>query len=159
MIYGYDTEQEAITFPVRDKEGNCLFIARRSVNIKWFNYPQNIEKPIYGIYELGKYAPKDLDEIVVCESMINCITVWVYGKFAVALNGTGSINQLEELLKLPYRKIVLALDPDNAGEKGVKRIFNKLKNYKIVTKLIIPKGKDINDLSKEEFYNLKEIFI
>jgi DNA primase len=63
------------------------------------------------------------------------------------------------MIKLPYRKIILALDPDDAGEKGTKRIANKLNQYKIVTKLKIPNGKDINDLSKEEFDNLQEIFI
>ena len=155
---GYDKNTNCITFPVRDKNGNCLFIARRSVNSKWFNYPNNVEKPIYGIYELYqlKEFPK---EIIVCESMINCITVWVYGKYAIALNGTGSANQLEELKKLSCRKLILGLDPDKAGENGTMKIFNKLKNHKLVTKLIIPKGKDINDLSKEEFDNLQEVFI
>ena len=156
---GYDVDTDCLTFPVRDKEGNCLFVARRSVTSKYFNYPTSVEKPIYGIYELNKYAPKDLDEIIVCESMINCITVWVYGRFAIALNGTGSSSQLKELINLPYRKIILALDPDEAGEKGTQKIFNKLKNYKLVTKLVIPKGKDINDISKEEFDNLQEVFI
>lgn len=156
---GYDITNKALTFPIQDENGNCLFIARRSVNYKYFNYPNSAIKPLYGIYQLKKYAPKDLNEIIVCESMINCLTVWVYGKFAMALNGTGSASQLEELIKLPYRKIILALDPDEAGEKGTMRIFNKLKNYKLVTKLLIPKGKDINDLSKEEFDNLQEVFI
>ena len=156
---GYDITNKALTFPIQDENGNCLFIARRSVNYKYFNYPNSAIKPLYGIYQLKKYAPKDLNEIIVCESMINCLTVWVYGKFAIALNGTGSVSQLEELIKLPYRKIILALDPDEAGEKGTMRIFNKLKNYKLVTKLLIPKGKDINDLSKEEFDNLQEVFI
>lgn len=45
------------------------------------------------------------------------------------------------------------------GEKGTMKIFNKLKNYKIVTRLLIPKGKDVNDLSKEEFNSLQEVFI
>lgn len=156
---GYDITNKALTFPIQDENGNCLFIARRSVDYKYFNYPNSAIKPLYGIYQLKKYAPKDLNEIIVCESMINCLTVWVYGKFAIALNGTGSVSQLEELIKLPYRKIILALDPDEAGEKGTMRIFNKLKNYKLVTKLLIPKGKDINDLSKEEFDNLQEVFI
>ena len=39
---GYDKEQRAITFPVRDIKGNCLFIARRSVVNKFFNYPKGL---------------------------------------------------------------------------------------------------------------------
>ena len=49
---GYDKETDCITFPVRDVNGNCLFVARRSVKTKYFNYPQGAEKPLYGLYEL-----------------------------------------------------------------------------------------------------------
>ena len=45
---GYDKSTECITFPNRDINGNCLFIARRSVKTKFFNYPQDVEKHIYG---------------------------------------------------------------------------------------------------------------
>ena len=40
---GYDKETECLTFPIRDKNGNCLFIARRSVKTKFFSYPQGVE--------------------------------------------------------------------------------------------------------------------
>lgn len=150
---------ECITFPVRDENGNCLFVARRAINSKVFHYPDSAIKPVYGLYELKHYAPPDVNELYICESMINCITVWGYGKYAVALNGTGSSNQLKELSKLRYRKIILALDPDDAGIKGCHKIFKALGNSKIVTRLIIPFGKDVNDLSYDEFINLKQIFM
>ena len=68
---GYDDVQQAITFPVRDKDGNCLFVTKRSVNIKWFNYPNDVEKPLYGLYEL--YQLKEFPrEVYVCETMIDC---------------------------------------------------------------------------------------
>ena len=150
---------ECITFPVRDIQGNCLFVARRAIHTKLFHYPDSAIKPIYGLYELAKYAPEDLNEIYICESMLNCITLWGYGKYAIALNGTGSSTQLKELQQLKYRKIVLALDPDEAGIKGCHKIYNALKDSKVVTRLLIPKGKDVNDLSKEEFENLQEYFM
>ena len=151
---GYDKDTECITFPVKDENGNCLFVARRSVKTKYFNYPQNVEKPVYGLYEL----PKNLDEVIVCESMINALTCYVYGKPAVALNGTGTDYQIEQLKKLKCRKLILALDPDNAGKKATQKIKNKLKDYKLITEYIIPTNKDVNDLSEKEFKNLLEIF-
>ena len=75
------------------------------------------------------------------------------------MNGTGSTTQLEELKKLKYRKIILALDPDDAGIKGCQKIYNALKDSKIVVRVKIPIGKDINDLSEEEFNNLQEYFM
>lgn len=145
---------EVITFPVRDINGNCLFVSRRSIHGKTFFLPPDIEKPVYGIYEL----PKNCNEIVICESVFNALTSVVYGKPAVALFGTGDENQHKVLNELPVRKYILALDPDSAGQKGVKKLCKYLKG-KILTKYIIPVGKDINDLSKEEFLSLPEIFI
>ncbi len=76
----------------------------------------------------------------------------------MALNGTGTSYQYKQLKELSCRKLILALDPDEAGEKGCAKLKDNINN-KIITKLKIPYGKDINDLSKEEFYNLQEIFI
>ena len=151
---GYDKNTNCITFPVKDENGNCLFVARRSVISKFFNYPNNVEKPVYGLYEL----PKDCDEVIICESMINALTCYVYGKPAVALNGTGTDYQINQLKKSNIRKFILALDPDVAGRKGAANLRKHLAPYKIITEYKIPEGKDINDLTEEEFKNLKEIF-
>jgi len=51
---GYDSSSDCITFPVRDVRGNTLFIARRSTKTKFFNYPKDVEKPLYGLYEIEK---------------------------------------------------------------------------------------------------------
>ena len=154
---GYDAETKCVTFPVRDKEGNCLFVARRSVHTKWFNIPTNTQKPLYGLFELYslKCMPK---EIIVCEGMIDALTAWVYGKYAVAMFGLGTELQFEQLRKLPCRKLILATDNDSAGMKARDRIRENVTN-KIITEYIIPEGKkDINDLTKEEFDNLHEVF-
>lgn len=66
-------------------------------------------------------------------------------------------NKIEQLKRMPNRKFILALDPDEAGERGREKLRKGLTN-KIVTEYIIPKGKDINDLTEDEFNNLKEIF-
>ena len=160
---GYDKETACITFPVRDKDGNCLFVARRSVRTKYFNYPAGVEKPVYGLYELAqqqihqKYVR--FNEVIICESMIDALTCWVYGKYAVALNGLGNELQFKQLRELPCRKFILATDNDEAGMRARQRIAKNITN-KILTQYIIPENKkDINDLTKEEFDNLQEIFI
>lgn len=154
---GYDKKSKCITFPVRDIEGNTLFIARRSVKYKYFNYPKSVEKPLYGLYELYRLEQFPT-EVIVCESMIDAITCWVYGKYAVALNGLGNNLQFNQLNKLPCRKLVLATDNDNAGLRARKRIKYYVKN-KIITEYVFPNNrKDINDLSQEEFKNLIEKF-
>jgi DNA primase len=154
---GYDKNTDCITFPIRDINGNTLFIARRSVKTKYFNYPQGVEKPLYGIYELYQLEqfPK---EVIVCESMLDALTAWVYGKYAVALNGLGNELQFKQLRELSCRKLILATDNDDAGQKARKRIKEHIKN-KIITEYQLPeRKKDLNELEFTEFENLLEIF-
>lgn len=155
---GYDKESECITFPQRDIKGNTLFIARRSVKSKFFNYPEDVDKPIYGLYELSLLTefPK---EIIICESMLDALVCWVWGKYATALNGLGSEKQLKVLNTLPCRKFILATDNDKRGLEARVKIRKYLKN-KLVTEYILPHNKkDINDLTEDEFNNLKEVFV
>ena len=145
---------ECLTFPCRDINGNTLFVSRRAIHNKNFFLPTDFEKPVYGLYEL----PKDAKVVIICESVINALTCVVYGVPAVALFGTGTQYQAKQLNDLPVRKYVLGLDPDRAGNKGTYRLKKALKG-KILTKLILPEGKDINDLSREEFYSLPEVYV
>ena len=147
---------ECITFPVRDESGHLLFIARRAINQKLFHYPEGAEKPLYGLYEIYKEmeSGKRINEVYICESMINALTLWGWGKYAIALNGTGNKEQIEALKKTPFRQIFLALDPDPAGRNGTKKIKAALSSHKFVYELIIPEGKDVNDLTYEEFCDL-----
>lgn len=143
-----------ITFPVRNIEGKTLFLGRRSVDTKFFHYPDGVEKPVYGLYEL----PKDAEEIIICESFLDAISCYKYDKPAVALIGTGTDFQYEQLKALTCRKFITALDPDKAGNSATIRLKKALGSRKLVTTYILPNGKDINDLTEEEFNNLDEIF-
>lgn len=147
---GFDIKNNSVTFPVRDINGRTLFIARRRVDYKYFNYPSGVLKPLYGVYEMNKSDKS----IILCESIFNCLTCYVYGKDALALNGTGSKEQIEQISKLNVRSIYLGLDNDEAGNRGSIRIYEKLKNRFIFYRMIFPVGKDINDLNKEEFENI-----
>lgn len=154
---GYDKENKCITFPIRDKEGNCLFVARRSVNTKFFNYPSGAEKPLYGLYELQQLE-KFPDTIYVCESMIDCLLLWQYKRYAVAMNGLGNEMQFRQLKELPCRMLVLATDNDEAGKSARKRLKKYIRN-KIIKELIIPEGrKDIGECTIQELLSLEESF-
>ena len=169
---GWDSDMQAITFPVRDVHGNCLFIARRSVKTKFFNYPEGVEKPLYGLYELHKIgafekyevvkldgSAKGIDELIVCESMLDALSFWTVGKCAVALNGLGNELQFKQLRELPCREIILATDMDERGLAARERIRKNMKNTKIIAEYFFPEGrKDANDCTKEELLNLKKYY-
>lgn len=143
---GYDPELDAITFPVY-VDGVCKFVCKRRVKFKRFDMPEIDEKPIYGLdYVTGS-------SVVVCESIINALTAVSYGYSAVALFGTGSSKQYEKFNKLGIRHIVLCFDGDEAGRKGAKRFIDNVK-YSIIDVIELPNGKDLNDLTKEQFDDL-----
>ena len=100
---GYDKEKDCITFPVKDINGNILFIATRNIKNKFFHYPTDVDKPLYGYYEILREIRKgnDIKEIYICESMLDALFIWRCGKYAIALNGTGSTYQYD-LLKKSY---------------------------------------------------------
>lgn len=154
---GYDEKTKCITFPIRNENGDCLFIARRSTVTKFFNYPQGAEKPVYGLYEL-RQLPNYPDEVIICESMIDAISFWAAGKYAVALNGLGNELQFKQLNSMPCRKFILATDSDAAGMSARKKIRSHIRR-KLITEYMFPKGrKDANDCTAEELKNLSEIF-
>lgn len=154
---GYDKDTDCITFPVRNIDGNTLFVARRSVKTKYFNYPSGVEKPLYGLYEL--YQQKEFPkEVIIVESMLDALTAWQFGKYSGAMNGLGTELQFKQLRELPCRKLILATDNDKAGMKARERIRKNVKN-KIITEYQFPDGvKDLNDLKDEGFDRLEEVF-
>lgn len=151
---GYDVSSMCITFPVCNLDGVCVFVARRSVKGKFFNYPEGAEKPVYGAYLVNS---RRYPEVIICESVLNALTCWKFGRPAVALLGTGTVEQYNILRKLPARKYIIATDPDKAGRIAAHKLRMELSNSKIVTQFDIPTGKDINDLD-ESFLSLFEFY-
>ena len=165
---GYDKRTDSITFPVRDMNGDCMFIARRSIKTKHFDIPKGINKPLYGLYEVTqaikiprgatRYPIIVPDDIYVCEGLFDCLRLWCNDKYAVA--GFGclfSSYQVKQLQDLPGRSIILALDNDNAGRDATQRL-RKLITNKIIKEVVLPPfRKDIGECTDEEIQNLKEI--
>ena len=101
-------------------------------------------------------------EIIVCESMLDALSFWQVGKYAVALNGTGTELQYKQLRQLSCRKIILATDMDSAGIKAREKLRTQLTN-KIITEYVFPKHiKDANqclcECGEDALKNIKEIF-
>lgn len=154
---GYDKVTDSITFPVRDVDGNCLFVARRSVKTKWFNYPRSTEKCIYGLYELYSLE-KFPSEVWITESMIDALRLWQVGIYACALNGLGSSKQYTQLSKMPCRIFVLATDMDTAGIRA-RDVIRERVPKKLFMQVFLPKGrKDIGECTDDEILNLKKVF-
>lgn len=168
---GYDKQTGCITFPNKDIYGNCVFVAKRNVRTKFFNYPHGVDKPIYGLYEyinaIDKYVENGQVEYIhlyewmhydplvlfVCESMLDALRLWTWGYYAVALNGIGSKTQIDILNSIPIHEIRLCLDMDKPGIKARQRLKSVLK-YKHVKDITwdVNIAKDIGEMPNREFF-------
>ena len=151
---GYDKERNAITFPVYDEKHRLVMITARCVDNKRFYIPEGVEKPVYLLYDL---IERGETTAFVAESQINALTLRTFGYPGIALFGTGTTKQYEILKKSGIRNYILAFDGDSAGEHGAQRFKNNMPKDVFITELKLPAGKDVNDLTKEEFDYLLKI--
>lgn len=150
-----------VVFPLYDKDGKVVGEQARDIKRKFFNNTKDLDKKriLYGLYQLRQERYSPGEKLYVTESIIDTLTLWSWGFKAVALMGAKfSKYHIQELIKLPY-DIVLALDNDEVGKKAmleVSKLFSD-KGKKInLLKWGNTIEKDINDLSREKFINIKE---
>lgn len=148
----YDPKSECLVFPVWDEQGNLYMLTRRSVKNKTFLIDKDKDKPVYLLNYIRK---NNIPEIVICESQINALTLWGWQIPAVATFGCNITDKQVELLnRSGVRHIYLAFDGDDAGKKGTKKLISKLSKSILIDVVEIPAGKDVNDLTEEEFNQL-----
>src|SRR5699024_12520327 len=66
-------------------------------------------------------------------------------------------RQLDLMKQIPIRKMILALDNDEAGHEGMKFIYNQLINNKVMYKIDFPS--DINDINEMTESQIKHMNI
>lgn len=139
-----------ITFPVRDREKRTLFLCRRSIQGKLFNYPEHVVKPVYGI----EMVPKGCKSVVICESCLDALVAVKYGYPAVALLGTSNSYQIQQLRELGASEYVIATDGDEGGRKAAAKLKRALSSVALIWTIPMPDGKDVNDCDEATFNEL-----
>lgn len=151
----YDPKTQSIVFPVWDDRGNLVMMTRRSVMTKAFNIDANKQKPVYLLNYIK--SRKMFDAVCVCESQINCLYMWSLGHPAIAMFGTGASHQYSLLRRSGIKRYTLCFDGDQAGEQGALRFIANMGDDVMIDVMLLPSGKDVNDLSKEEIDSLRKI--
>ena len=153
-MFDIGTEKDYLVFPIKDISGNVLAVQKRHLTTKKFMFPTgfNVKDYIFGLPELMKYGNTS-KPVIVCESVIDCMTVWEYGGQAIALySAMPSDAQFKLLVRSPFRIFKDGFDMDEAGRIG----WNLFKKYGVQKGLRVVESKDhgkkdINDLSYQEF--------
>jgi DNA primase len=125
----YDRFRNRIMFPIRDERGRMTGFGARIVNPtdvpKFLNSPQTVlfdkSHILYGLDRARKEI-RSQDQSVIVEGYLDVIALHQEGfSNAISPMGTALSEYHLRLLKRYSKRIVLALDPDAAGDKATMR--------------------------------------
>lgn len=125
----YDRFRHRVMFPIRDPGGRMAGFGARILDPndipKFLNSPQTVlfdkGRLLYGL-DLARKAIRSLDQAVIVEGYLDVIALHQAGfTNVVSPMGTALTEQQLYLLKRYSKRIVLALDPDAAGNQATLR--------------------------------------
>lgn len=125
----YDRFRHRVMFPIRDERGRMAGFGARILNPedvpKFLNSPQTVVfdkgRLLYGL-DLARRSIRQVDQAVIVEGYLDVIGLHQAGfTNAVSPMGTALTEYHLRLLKRFSRRIVLALDPDAAGDQATLR--------------------------------------
>jgi twinkle protein len=135
------TEGGEITFPyLRDN---------RLVNRKYRRLPKSFrqEKDAMPCLFARDLVTKDADTLLIVEGELDCLAAWQYGLEAVSVPSGASdfrwVGEEWDFLKR-FKRLLLALDGDEAGENGVEALQKRLGWTWDLYRVNLP-HKDLND--------------
>lgn len=104
--------------------------------------------PHRGVWNLDAFAASD--EVVVCESLIDALSLWCWGfRHVTAAYGVEgfSADHWTAVDVHRTRRVLLAFDADDAGDKAARRLARQLLDRGVeVFRVGLPTGTDVNDV-------------
>jgi len=125
----YDRFRHRLMIPIRDERGRMAGFGARALDEdqvpKYLNSPQTVifdkGRLLYGL-DRARKPIRAADQVVIVEGYLDVIAPHQAGfENVVSPMGTALTEDQLRLLKRFTRKIVLALDPDAAGQKAILR--------------------------------------
>lgn len=136
--------QAAVVFPVRDSKGYEVAVIGRYVNRRAIPKARAVGARSCGVFTTpGSFKN---ERLVIVEAPIDALSLTVAGMPAIALGGTSVPSWLPPACS--FRKVVLALDADDAGDAASETLTARFQLYGARIERWRPSGgvKDWNDL-------------
>ncbi len=155
---GHEHFNGSIVIPVLDENNNVLEAYGRKIRT---NLTKGTPKHLYlpgqhnGVF--NQQCLKSNDEIILCESLIDALTFYVNGFTNVTTSyGTGGFTAdlLDAFKSNKIKRVLIAYDRDNAGDKAALELSKQLNKENIDTyRIQFPKNTDANDYALERAGN------
>jgi DNA primase len=141
-----------IVIPIHDQWGRLVAYCGRCVDgtAPRYKLPAGFRKSLT-LFNLHRAAACGEDGVVVVEGFFDCMKIYQAGfPCAVALMGATLSEQQERWLLERFRRVVLLLDGDQAGQTGSAEIAPRLAGQCSLSVLDLPPGEQPDRLSSEE---------
>jgi len=150
---GHEHFNGCIVFPIKNDKDQVTEIYGRKINDNLrpgTAYHLYLPGPHVGIFNRACLASP---EIILCEAVIDALTFWVNGfKHVTCIYGTeGFAGELLDAFRAhKTRRVYLAYDRDDAGERAAARDAEKLQRFGIeCLRVKFPHGMDANEYSRK----------
>ena len=136
--------------PVRDNSENYVgWIYRRQNAVPKYMFSKGFKKSqvLFGVDKINNFS-----KIFVVEGALDCMWLHQYGYPSVAILGASiSRKQLELISSLNPSEVVLSLDNDTAGAKGMSKATFDMKDRFLLSYLKLPKKyKDVQEIRNKD---------
>ena len=151
---GHEHFRGSLVVPVIDAEGGVGEVYGRkirddlrAVTPKHLYLPG----PHRGVFNISAFAATD--ELIVCESLIDALTLWCAG-FRHVTTAYGADGWTPEhqaaVVEHGIERVLVAFDGDEAGDRGATALASELAAANVeVFRVELPRGADINDIAVE----------
>ncbi len=149
---GHEHMNGSLVVPLFDAAGQVVNLYGRKVrNDLRAGTPAHLylTGPRRGLFNRAALMPGTCEELIVCEALIDALTFWCAGLRNVtsAYGIEGVTDELIEAIQVGgTRRVLIAFDRDEAGERGALKLAERLMASGIdCFRVVFPKGMDANE--------------
>ena len=148
--------KDRVVIPVYTTKGKLLTYAGRTIHEDVQPKTRKVRSgltTLYGFYEIVQQwnKPGKLPYLIVVEGEFDAMYLQQLGYWAVSTMGTAKLTEDQvALLKRHSQMAVWSYDADNAGRRAQKEAVNLMRQLMPCVSVVLPEGRDPNDLSVDE---------
>lgn len=137
-----------VVIPIHNKQGELVAYSGRAIDGSEPRYklPAGFHKSL----ELFNLHRTTEPEVILVEGFFDCMKVHQAGFPTVALMGSSLSEAQENLLAAKFERVVVMLDGDEAGRQATAEILARLASRMWVRAVMVPDGKQPDQLTSEE---------
>jgi hypothetical protein len=147
---GHEAFRGSVTFPIVDADGQVVQLYGRKIGgalrkgTPLHTWLASIERPLF-----NGVALESFDEVIVCASIIDALTLWSAGlRHVVAVAGPEGVDSSHLALFAEHeiRRVLIAFRRDTAGDREARRLADRLApGGAECLRVELPAGADVND--------------